>query len=314
MIDIKDLEAFLAIIDSGSISHAANGLGLTQPAISLKLKKMESELGVKLFQRTPRSMVPLPTALGIVPQIREILNRFDGIKETLTTEISLIEGTVRIGCLMGWFDTLFLPAFASVNKNAPLLQIKLHVDQTENLLHMVTHGQLDLAIIAQPFEHTEGVHTEKLIDEELVLFGRNLPKSGNLDERKKALLNRPWVTMKTPDPIVDTFWNSVFAGELFPWTKVQIAACLDHIIAIPKVVMSLENALCIIPRQIVTPHDDFAQLKVPGGFEIERTSMQKNGLFLIARAGCLELKRFSVIADELRQRARRTEFWIKEGP
>ena len=61
MIDVKDLEAFLAIVDGGSISHAAHELGLTQPAISLKLKKIESELGVKLFQRTPRSMVPLPT-------------------------------------------------------------------------------------------------------------------------------------------------------------------------------------------------------------------------------------------------------------
>ncbi|NBW81329.1 LysR family transcriptional regulator [bacterium] len=298
MIDVKDLEAFLAIVDGGSISHAANGLGLTQPAISLKLKKIESELGVKLFQRTPRSMVPLPTAEVIVPQVREILNRFDGIKESLTEEIKALDGTVRIGCLMGWFDSLFLPAFAGVNQKTPNLQLKLHVDQTANLLHMVTHGQLDLAVVAQPFEHNEGVYAEKLLDEELVLFGKALPKSGSKMERKQALLSRPWVTMNIPDSIVDIFWNELFDGEDFPWTKVQVAACLDHIIAIPKVVMSIENALCVIPKQIVN------HIQIPNGFAVESASMQKNGLYLIARSGCLELKRFSIVADELRKCSR----------
>lgn len=297
MIDVKDLEAFLAIFDGGSISHAAHSLGLTQPAISLKLKKMETELGVKLFQRTPRSMVPLPTAEGILPKVREILNRFDGIKETLADEISSIEGVVRIGCLMGWFDAIFLPAFASINQKASQLQVKLHVDQASQLLHMVTHGQLDLAIIAQPFDYNEGVHAEKLLDEELVLFGRALPKTVDKRERKKSLLARPWVTMNTPDAIVNTFWSELFSGEAFPWSEVQIAACLDHIIAVPKVVTSMENALCVIPRQIITK-----ELLI-NGFEIERTTIQKNGLFLLARSGCLELKRFALVADEIRKRA-----------
>lgn len=297
MIDVKDLEAFLAIYDSGSISHAAHGLGLTQPAISLKLKKMEAELGVKLFQRTPRNMVPLPPAVGIVPKVREILNRFDGIRETLSEEVVSLSGPVRIGCLMGWFDSIVLPAFASIHARAPDIQLKLQVDQTENLLHMVTHGQLDLAIVAQPFEAMEGVSSEKLLDEELVLFGKKLPKHENKSERKKALLERPWVTMSTPDSIVDTFWNELFEGEVFPWTKVRIAACLDHIIAIPKVVMSLENALCVVPQQIIAHHNG------QGGFESERASMQKNGLFLIARSGCLELKRYELVAKEIRRLA-----------
>jgi DNA-binding transcriptional LysR family regulator len=295
MIDVKDLEAFLAIVDGGSISHAANGLGLTQPAISLKLKKIETELGVKLFQRTPRSMVPLPTAESIVPQVREILNKFDGIKETLTTEVSSLSGVVRIGCLMGWFDSIFLPAFAGIHQKSPNIQIRLHVDQTANLLHMVTHGQLDVAIIAQPFEHNEGVYAEKLIDEELVLFGKSLPKNEDLNERKKQLLSRPWVTMTSPDSIVDTFWTELFGNEPFPWHSVQIAACLDHIIAIPKVVMSLENALCVIPRQVVSSEGMLQ------GFELESASMKKNGLYLIARSGCLELKRFSIVAEELKR-------------
>ncbi|MEN9528669.1 MAG: hypothetical protein RI932_542 [Pseudomonadota bacterium] len=297
MIDVKDLEAFLAIVDGGSISHAANELGLTQPAISLKLKKMETELGVKLFQRTPRSMVPLPTATGIVPKVREILNRFDGIKETLSDEIHSLTGTVRIGCLMGWFDSLVLPAFASIHKQSPKIQLKLHVDQTDNLLHMVTHGQLDLAIVAQPFDHSEGIHAEKLIDEELVLFGKKLPKNMQKSERKRALLERPWVTMSVPDSIVNTFWKESFDGEAFPWNDVQVVACLDHILAIPKVVTAIEDSLCIVPQQIVAHHEMYA------GFEFERASRQKNGLHLIARAGCLELKRFAIVAEEIKRLA-----------
>ena len=83
MIDIKDLETFIAILDSGSISRAAESIGLTQPALSLKLKKMEQELGVPLFQRTPRSVIPLESARIIEPNARDLLNRLDGLRESL---------------------------------------------------------------------------------------------------------------------------------------------------------------------------------------------------------------------------------------
>jgi DNA-binding transcriptional LysR family regulator len=162
---------------------------------------------------------------------------------------------------------------------------------------MVTHGQLDIAIVAQPFEHSEGIHAEKLIDEELILFGKKLPKNMEKAERKRALLNRPWVTMSIPDSIVNTFWKESFDGEAFPWNEVQVVACLDHILAIPKVVTTVENSLCIVPQQIVANHQGYA------GYEFERASRQKNGLYLIARAGCLELKRFALVAEEIKRLA-----------
>lgn len=299
MIDIKDLEAFLAIVDSGSISHAAQDLGLTQPAISLKLKKIENELGVKLFQRTPRSMVPMPTALGIVPKVREILIRFDGIRESLSDEVSSLEGPVRIGCLMGWFDSLLLPAFASIHQTAPKIQLKFQVDQTNDLMHLVSHGQLDLAIVAHPFEHNEGVVAEKIMNEELVLFGKRLPKGQNKSEKKQNLLSRPWVTMSTPDPIVDTFWSEMFDGESFPWRSAHVVACIDHILAIPKIVTSIENALCIVPRQII------ANFEGHNGFESERASRLKNGLYLVSRAGSMELQRYAIVASHIKQLAQK---------
>lgn len=305
MIDLKDLEAFLAIVDSGSISHAAQDLRLTQPAISLKLKKIETELGVKLFQRTPRSMVPLPTALGIVPRVREILLRFEGIRESLSDEIRSLEGPVRIGCLMGWFDTLLLPAFASIHQIAPKIQLKFQVDQTNDLIHLVSHGQLDLAIVAHPFEQSEGIVAEKIMDEELVLFGQRLPKDKNKAEKKMNLLNRPWVTMGMPDSIVDTFWSELFDGATFPWRQVQVAACIDHILAIPKIVTSIENALCIVPRQIILDFEG------KNGFEIERASRMKNGLYLVSRNGSLELQRYAVVANHIKQLASR-HFQIKD--
>lgn len=299
MIDVKDLEAFLAIIDSGSISHAAQDLGLTQPAISLKLKKIESELGVKLFQRTPRSMVPLPTAVGIVPKVREILIRFDGIRESLSDEVISLAGPVRIGCLMGWFDSLLLPAFASIHQEAPKIQLKFQVDQTEDLIHLVSHGQLDLAIVAHPFEHSEGVVAEKIMDEELVLFGKRLPRGQSREEKKQSLMRRSWVTMSTPDSIVDTFWSEMFEGESFPWRSAHVVACIDHILAIPKIVTSIDNALCIVPHQIISSFEGH------NGFESERASRLKNGLYLVSRAGSMELQRYSLVASHIKQLAQR---------
>lgn len=293
MIDIKDLEAFLAIIDGGSLSKAAEDLKLTQPALSLKLKKIETELNVKLFQRTPRHMVPLDAARTIEPKVRDLLAKFDGVKEALASTIKEVRGQVRIGCLMGWFDTLLVPAFGRLYTEAPLIRVRLHVDQTENLLHMLSHGQLDMAIVAQPFEKVEGLSAEHLLDEELVLVGRDLPKHASETERKKALLARPWVTLTVPDPLVDKYWREQFSGQPFPWDKVTVPVSLDHIQALPKILRSIPDAVAVLPKQTVV------HLVTEGIMEVAQAVPHRNGLFLMWRTDGLELHRFQFVRKVL---------------
>lgn len=294
MIDLKDLEAFLAIVDGGSLSQAAHDLGLTQPALSLKLKKMEQEFGVKLFQRTPRNMVPLDTAQLIESRVRNLLIHFYAIKESLVTDISKIEGQIRFGCLMGWFQALILPTLGHIHREAPGLRVRLHVDQTAPLLQMLIHGQLDVAIVAHPFEEMEGITTQHLLNEELVLVGHRLPKGQNFEQRRKELLQRPWVTLTVPDPLVDKYWRTETAGEAFPWDKITVPVSLDHIQALPTVLKSIPDAVAILPRQTVAAFHLSGELQISSA-----TKPLQNGLYLAMRSDALSLKRFQCIRDIL---------------
>lgn len=292
MIDIKDLEAFVAILDSGSISKAANDLGLTQPALSLKLKKIEAELGVKLFQRTSRNVVPLDSSRIIEAKVRDIIGKLDVLKESLAESLKELRGQVRIGCVMGWFDTLVVPTVNQVRDEAPLLRLRLHVDNTAQLISMVAHGQLDFAIVAQPFEHAEGVKAQQLLDEELVLVGKNLPKKMSQRERQRMLLSRPWIVLTYPDPLVEKYWQEQF-GASFPWESVSVPVVLDHILALPSVVRSVPDAVAVLPSQIVSSADLEEEL------EIAEAVPHRNGLFLIWRADGLELRRYQVVKQAI---------------
>ena len=302
MIDIKDLEAFVAILNGGSLSRAAAELGLTQPALSLKLKKMETELGVKLFQRTPRSMCPLDTALTIEPRVRDILSKFDGVRESLAKNVSELRGNVRVGCLLGWFDALLVPSLKDIFEKTPDIRMQLHVDQTDHLMPLVAHGKLDLAIVAEPFDNHEGLAVKKLLDEELVLVGRNLPKTKTEVERRKSLLTRPWITMSVPDPLVDKFWREQFGGA-FPYDKVTIPVCLDNILTLPDVVGSIPNGVGVLPRQIVRKRA--RQEEGKAGLEMSDLATHRNGLFLVWRKDGMELKRYQMVKDTILEHATR---------
>jgi DNA-binding transcriptional LysR family regulator len=296
MIDIRDLEAFLAILDSGSISRAAEEIGLTQPALSLKLKKMELELGVTLFQRTPRSVVPLDAAKLIAPRARDIISKLDGVKESLSASIGELRGQVRVGCLTGWFEAILVPCIAPVAKAAPNIRMRLHVAQTADLIHSVAHGRLDMAIVAQPFEKTDEIEIQKLLDEELVLVGSNFLKHANKEQRKHDLLSRPWVTMTVPDPLVDKWWREQFDGQNFPWEEVVVPATTDHITSIPSAMRSLPNSVSVVPRQVVLGNSD--------GLDIAEAIPGHNELFLIWRQNGMELRRYQLVREKILAQAR----------
>lgn len=292
MLDLNDLASFLKIIDTGSISRAAQELGLTQPALSLKLKKLESELGVQLFQRTPRNVVPLESALSIEAKIRDILSEFDGVKELLSTSLATLKGRVAIGALTGWMNSLVIPTVQKLNSHAPELRVRVVVAaETVGLLPLLMNGRLDLAIVAQPFERLDGLEFEHLLDERLVLIGHNLPKSGSKAERKRELLQRPWITLRMPDPLVEAYWNEHFDEQTFPWNQVYVPVACDHIDAIPPLVERLPGAVAVVPSQIVPPGHP--------SYEIAEAIPSTNGLFLAWRRESLALKRFRLTKDLL---------------
>jgi DNA-binding transcriptional LysR family regulator len=291
VIDVKDLEALLAILDSGSVSRAAEQLGVTQPALSLKLKKMESDLGIHLFQRTSRAMLPLETCRLIEPIARDIVLKLESVKEVLATRMDDLEGVVRIGCLVGWADALLVPVAERVRRLAPRIKLQMQILETSAALDALSNGRLDFAILAKPFEVPDGVESLHLVEEHIVLFSKKLPDCRTTQELRAQLLTMQWVAMSPRDQLTNQYWHGAF-GEEFPWSQVAEPIVVDQLFAVRSMVASIPDAVAAMPMQVFQLATELAS-----PFDSNLRLPQRNGLFLAWRGNGLELKRFKVAQE-----------------
>lgn len=301
MIEIRDLEGFLGILDGGSISKAAERLGITQPALSLKLKKLESDLGVQLFARTPKSMVPLDAAWVIEPVAREILRSLESLKDAVAEKLGDLKGVVRVGCLTGWTDALLLPVFDSLRERFPEIRLRMKVGQTSDLVRDLSQGQLDFAIVARPFEAADGVVAQELLEEHLVLFSQRLPDAQSKDSFREALLSMQWITLSPSDALVAHYWRAAF-GEAFPWEKTHEPICLEHIYGVRSLVARIPNSVAVLPSQVLLVGSE-----QQSPFDTHIYLPQANRIYLLWRDKSLDLRRFHAVYEEIYRVASRLE-------
>jgi len=169
--DSRHIETFLCVYEERNITRAAARLGLVQPAVSAQLRKIESVLGFRLFDRTPRGIVP--TAAGhkvyklYLPVIRDLRAAQQRAQELAGKTL----GAISIGLTPTMTNTVLGAALNRYRERFPDVEIRVDESSSIALIDSVAAGQLDLAIIAQRGTR-RGVVWQKLVDEELVLVRR----------------------------------------------------------------------------------------------------------------------------------------------
>ncbi|MBS7813130.1 LysR family transcriptional regulator [Roseococcus pinisoli] len=152
--NIKQLEAFLAIARHGSFVEAAERLNLTQSTVSARIKELEQDLAVPLFDRTRRQ-------IQLTPKGRELLDYADralALQQEIKRRIGSPEalaGVVRIG-VAELIAVTWLPRFtAMVRERYPAVTLQFEVAMNPSMLNGVRSGDLDIGLIIQPERQTE---------------------------------------------------------------------------------------------------------------------------------------------------------------
>lgn len=91
--DIKTMRCFVAVADYLNFSRAAESLFLSQPSLSLRIKAMEKELGTELFERNRQKVMLNPTGAMLLPEVKEILARVDGLPDKLAKDVNRTNST-----------------------------------------------------------------------------------------------------------------------------------------------------------------------------------------------------------------------------
>jgi DNA-binding transcriptional LysR family regulator len=141
---IDVLRSFIAVVDGGSMLRASERVFLSQPAISLQIKRLEELLQVPLFQREGRRLVLTSQGEGVLVHAREILALNDRIVATLTGDA--LSGPVRIGFVQDFAETLLQGVLAQFVALHPDARLEVRVGGTPQLIDLLESDRLDVIL------------------------------------------------------------------------------------------------------------------------------------------------------------------------
>lgn len=170
--DIAQLRDFIAVIDSGSFTRAASLLFVSQPAVSQRMRQLESELGVRLVQRGPRGVVPTPAGRTLYRDAQQLIRRFDQIAEDVAKEPGVIRGTVAVGLPTAVAVHLAPALFSWTRRHYPGVHLRLFESVSGYIQELLTVGRMDLAVLYRDDAAPRPAETP-LYSEELYLVGRS---------------------------------------------------------------------------------------------------------------------------------------------
>ncbi|WP_420991709.1 LysR family transcriptional regulator [Cupriavidus sp. 30B13] len=168
--EITHLRALLAVIESGTLSKAADSLGLTQPAVSRQIRLLEEELGEALFFRHGRGMTPTDAAQRIAFRAAAGLREFDAISSEIAEARSAPSGTVRLGMTPTVAELTIVPLTAIISRRFPDIRLRFSTAFSGYLLDWIHRDEVDLGVLYDPSRH-HSLSVEPLLSEELVLVG-----------------------------------------------------------------------------------------------------------------------------------------------
>jgi LysR family transcriptional regulator, hydrogen peroxide-inducible genes activator len=166
--NLRDLRYLVALADLRHFGRAAEHCYVSQPTLSAQIKKLETELGVQLIERSPRQVMLTPAGNDIVMRARRVLAEVDQMHETGRRTADPEAGSVRLGIFPTLAPYLLPHVVPNIRKRFPRLELLLVEEKTEIILHMLREGRLDCAVLAMPL-HEDWLEIEFLFDEPFML-------------------------------------------------------------------------------------------------------------------------------------------------
>lgn len=148
--DLQQLRYVVALAREGNFQKAARTVGITQPTLSQQIKKLEEELGVYLFERSPRRVSLTQAGNQFVVRAQQALEVLEVGKNEIKQSKKSLEGTLRVAFIPTIGPYLLPPILKRLQKKAPNLHLKLSEETTNVLVDQLKSGRFDLGIISLP--------------------------------------------------------------------------------------------------------------------------------------------------------------------
>ena len=187
--NIKLLEAFLAVIDNKTMSAAAEKLFTTQPNISLMIKDLENYYSTRLFNRVSRNLYLTPDGIKLEKYARRVVANFEEMNKAMFSQNKII----RIGSSVTIGQYLLNRYLKKLKFSMQNIDFEIVINNTEEIERLILDNRLDVAIVEGKIYSKNITEVEILIDELIAVIGYDYPLNINI-EKLSDLEQLPWIS------------------------------------------------------------------------------------------------------------------------
>ena len=165
---LTELKYIVAVARERHFGRAAESCFVSQPTLSVAVRKLEDELGIQIFERGGSEISVTPVGEQIIDEAHRVLERTNTIKEIAQQGKDPLSGPLRVGVIYTIGPYLLPGLMPRMIADIPAMPLILQENFTVKLLEMLRQGEIDVAVLADPFPDT-GLVTQALYDEPFVV-------------------------------------------------------------------------------------------------------------------------------------------------
>ena len=204
--EIKDMRAFYAIVEEGNISHAAQRLDIAQPALSRQMKRLESSLGVQLFERGSRRIRLTDAGRVMYSRVEHILGMVDGTVREITEIGSGVAGSIRLGTITTSGAMLLPELISEFHSRYPNVTYQIWEAEGARILELLDNRVIEIGITRTQVD-SKIYNSIVLPNEPLVVIMNKAQEIGS-DKGEVSLAE-----LKDMPLIIPLRWQTIFVAN-----------------------------------------------------------------------------------------------------
>ena len=248
-LDSRRVRHLLAAVSAGSLTAAAESLGISQPALSMSIKALEHDLGVALLKRHRFGVDPTPYADILIGHARSIEAELGQAARRLSELKQAAAQSVRIGCGPSEAARLLPLALARLRRSQPQVRVFVEYGLNESLMPLVARGEISFALSSVPRNpaNPELQHESLYVDSAVVVARTGHPLARRRALTARDLAGYPWVLARRWElerKALDELFAEAGLDPIEPAIETTSATLM-------KTIVAQSDFLTFVPREMI---------------------------------------------------------------
>lgn len=276
--EFRQLRYFVKVAELRSFSEASKVLFVSQSTLSQQIKQLEDELGVELLVRDSRHVSLSDYGEQYLPYAKQVLKDVDASAERMKDVRGLNIGTLNVGATYT-FCPLLADTVRDFMKRYPGIKLKVYCRSMENLMEMLEHGQLDVALSYKPLQSYDDIDSHILFNSKLcVIAGKDNPVA-QMKKIRLAELERLQLALPANGLQARNAFDSLLYGQNFKYDvrlEVNDLNILLNMVSRTNLVTLLSEATVRGNKDFVAIELDHPHSEMEGSFHLLKGTYCKN--------------------------------------